>query len=218
MLLVDRWQMCSLGPGAQPAARRLERCLFRRRRANASRTRSADTLPSFIWAPSVQGAAPARAAPTPSKGLDVFEGASASLRGRTHMPSSVRIRGGVRHAADVGGARPSGPRSRRWAARGFHADSLPGGQPAQRLRRCLPRAWVLPWRTLRCNRPGLLRGCRSSGFGCLVAGLTQVVWMSTRRVAPPGLPPSMRFCAICGINVLCDAANHAVLDEDVGDL
>ena len=156
------------------------------------------------------------------EGLDVFEGA-AHHGGVVHAHAVVRehahVRGGVRHAANVGEALAL--QTHGHCADGLHA--APCGFLAEAVNLLNDCGGVCHGHGVchgeHCGvaAQGCCAGAGLDGFGCLVAGLTQV-GVNVDQAGQRHLACRLDYLCVCCVNVLCDAANHAVLDEDVGDL
>ena len=154
--------------------------------------------------------------------LDVFEGAAHHCRvvhAHAVVGEHAHVRGGVRHAADVGEALAL-------QAHGHGADGLhaaPCGFLAEAVHLLNHGGGVCHGQGVRHGEhrgvaaQGCCAGAGLDGFGGLVAGLTQV-GVDVHQAGQRHLACRLDNLCVCGVNVLCDAANHAVLDEDIGDL
>ena len=156
------------------------------------------------------------------EGLDVLEGAAHHGRvvhAHAVVGEHAHVRGGGRHAADVGEALAL--QTHGHGADGLHAAPASFLTEAVNL---LDHGGGVGHGQGVCHgehcgvaAQGCGAGAGLDGFGGLVAGLAQV-GVDVHQAGQCYLACRLDDLCVCGVDVLCDAANHAVLDEDVGDL
>ena len=102
---VDRWQMCTREPTCAASSTSRAMIDSSATAGQPPRPSSAETTPSFIWAPSVSRGSWACWATTPSKAFTYSRARRMITASSTHLPSSEKTRhpgGGVGHGAELG--------------------------------------------------------------------------------------------------------------------
>ena len=177
---VDRWQMCTREPTC--AASRTSRAMIdsSATAGQPPRPSSAETTPSFIWAPSVRRGSCACWATTPSKAFTYSRARRMITASSTHLPSSEKTRdagGRVVHGAELGellALQADGDGADR-AARRSSRTPCRAARPARRRRRCRRPGRCWPWRSTAVKPPTRgRRGAGQHGLGVLAAGLAQM--------------------------------------------